>query len=317
MGFDFTLVDVFSDRPFGGNQLAVFPDATGIADAAMQHLAREFNFSETTFVLPPDDPSHDCRVRIFTPSQELPFAGHPTLGTAAVLARLGESGEDGGTDGTGGRRFVFEEGIGPVTVTVDGPDIRLHLGRPHYETAEPPPVGAVARALALPEDAVADRWFAGAGLRFCFVRLTGPEQVDRAILDKAAWQAGLAGAWSPHLYVFAATGGAEQDGTAGASHDDAAHEAGAHLHARSFAPGAGVDEDPATGSACAALVASLAQRCAQPTGTYRVRIDQGVAMGRPSVLEGVARKEGGRLVEVAVGGRAIIIGSGAMKLPAP
>lgn len=87
MGFDFSLVDVFSDRPFGGNQLAVFRDAAGIADETMQRLAREFNFSETTFVLPPSDPSCTCRVRIFTPRQELPFAGHPTLGTAAVLAR--------------------------------------------------------------------------------------------------------------------------------------------------------------------------------------------------------------------------------------
>src|ERR1700733_9442544 len=106
MGFDFSLVDVFTDRPFGGNQLAVFPDAEGIADETMQQLAREFNFSETTFVLPPSDPSHTCRVRIFTPGRELPFAGHPTLGTAAVLASL--------NDGEGeGRPFVFEEGIGP------------------------------------------------------------------------------------------------------------------------------------------------------------------------------------------------------------
>src|SRR5437899_8083721 len=88
MGFDFCLVDVFTDRPFGGNRLAVFPDATGIADATMQQLASEFNFSETTFVLPPSDPSCTCRVRIFTPRQELPFAGHATVGTAAVRGRL-------------------------------------------------------------------------------------------------------------------------------------------------------------------------------------------------------------------------------------
>jgi trans-2,3-dihydro-3-hydroxyanthranilate isomerase len=88
MGLNFTLVDVFSDRPFGGNQLAVFPDAAGITDETMQQLAREFNFSETTFVLPPRDPAHTCQVRIFTPYQELPFAGHPTVGTAAVLASL-------------------------------------------------------------------------------------------------------------------------------------------------------------------------------------------------------------------------------------
>ena len=109
MGFDFSLVDVFTDRPFGGNRLAVFPDATGIADATMQQLAWEFNFSETTFVLPPSDPSCTCRVRIFTPRQELPFAGHPTVGTAAVLASLSDD-----------KQFVFEEGIGPVRVDVDG-----------------------------------------------------------------------------------------------------------------------------------------------------------------------------------------------------
>jgi trans-2,3-dihydro-3-hydroxyanthranilate isomerase len=292
MGFDFTLVDVFTDRPFGGNQLAVFPDAEGIPDGTMQGLAREFNFSETTFVLPPRDPSHTCQVRIFTPHQELPFAGHPTVGTAAVLASLGEG-------DSAERQFVFEEGIGPVTVTVDGQTIRLHLYSPDYQTTdETPPAAAIARALALPEDAVADSWYAGVGLRFCFVRLSDPELVDRAVLDKAAWQAGIADGWSPHLYVLAN------------DHRDAAH-----LHARFFAPAAGVDEDPATGSACAALVASLAQRSPEPDGTYRLRIDQGVAMGRPSTLEGTAHKRNGRLTEVAVGGRATIIGNGTMTLP--
>jgi trans-2,3-dihydro-3-hydroxyanthranilate isomerase len=108
MGFDFSLLDVFTDRPFGGNRLAVFPYATGTADATMQQLAWEFNFSETTFVLPPSDPSCTCRVRIFTPRQELPFAGHATVGTAAVLASLSDD-----------KQFVFEEGIGPVRVDVD------------------------------------------------------------------------------------------------------------------------------------------------------------------------------------------------------
>jgi trans-2,3-dihydro-3-hydroxyanthranilate isomerase len=293
MGFDFTLVDVFSDRPFGGNQLAVFPDAAGIADETMQRLAREFNFSETTFVLPPRDPSHTCQVRIFTPHQELPFAGHPTLGTAAVLARLGE-GE------AAERQFVFEEGIGPVTVAVDGQTIRFHLRSPDYETSDQaPPAAAIAKALALPEDAIAEGWYAGVGLRFCFVRLADRELVDRAVLDKAAWAAGIADGWSPHLYIFA-----------GDDRDDA------HLQARFFAPAVGVDEDPATGSACASLVASLAQRSPEQDGTYRVQIDQGVAMGRPSALEGTAYKENGRLTEVVVSGRAIIVGNGTMTLPA-
>jgi trans-2,3-dihydro-3-hydroxyanthranilate isomerase len=289
MGFDFVLVDVFSDQAFGGNQLAVFPDATGIDDETMQRLAREFNFSETTFVLPPTDPSCTCRVRIFTPNQELPFAGHPTVGTAAVLASL-----------HGEKEFVFEEGIGPVEVTVDGETIRFCLRSPRYESSsEAPPAAAVARALSLPQDAIADCWYGGVGLKFCFIRLASPELVDRAVLDKAAWTDGVAGGWARELYFFA---GDFADG--------------ARLHARMFGPGVGVDEDPATGSACASLIASLAARSPEPDGAYRFRVDQGVAMGRPSALEGTASKEGGEITEVTVGGSATIVGHGTMTLPA-
>jgi trans-2,3-dihydro-3-hydroxyanthranilate isomerase len=288
MGFDFSLVDVFTDRPFGGNRLAVFPDATGIAHATMQQLASEFNFPETTFVLPPDDPSCTCRVRIFTPRRELPFAGHPTVGTAAVLAGLGDD-----------RQFVFEEGIGPVRVDVDGESVRLNLDSPRYEySSEAPPTAEIARALSLPDHAISDSWYGGIGLKFCFVRLASPELVDRAVLDRDAWAAGVAGTWSAELYVFA---GDFRDG--------------ARVHARFFAPALGVDEDPATGSACAALAASLARRSPEPSGTYRLRVDQGVAMGRPGMLEGTARKEDGRIAEVVVSGSATVVGHGTMTLP--
>lgn len=285
MGLDFTLVDVFTDRPFGGNQLAVFTDADGIDEPTMQQLAREFNFSETTFVLPPRDPANTCRVRIFTPAEELPFAGHPTIGTAAVLA-----GARGGEVS-----FVFEEGIGPVGVTAEGPMIRLHLREPAYESpAEPPPVPVVARALALPEETIVETWFAGIGVRFCFVRLADKELVDEAEPVRAVWKTELADAWGTILYVVA-------------GNDD-------ELYARSFAPDVGVEEDPATGSACAALIASLAQRSGHD-GEHHVRVDQGVAMGRPSVLHGTATREGGLLTEVVVGGQATIVGHGTMTLP--
>ena len=256
----------------------------------MQAVAKEMNFSETTFVLPPRDPSCTCWVRIFTPSRELPFAGHPTLGTAAVLASLREAGE---------KRFVFEEGIGPVAVAVDGRTVRLHLRLPRYEASdEAPPAAAIAKALTLPGDAIAESWYAGVGLRFCFVRLTDANMVDSAVLDKAAWTTGVAGGWSPDLYVFAGD-----------------FPGGAPLHARFFAPGAGIDEDPATGSACASLVASLAHRSPGQDGTYRLQISQGVAMGRPSTLEGTAHKAGGRITEVVVSGYAAIVGNGTMTLP--
>jgi len=294
MNLEFTMVDVFSDRPFGGNQLAVFPHAEGLSDVTMQQLAREFNFAETTFVLPPAEAAHTCRVRIFTPRTELPFAGHPTVGTAAVLASLDEEPPEAG------RRFVFEEGIGLVTVAVDGQTVRLHLPSPDYETsAEPPPVTAIAQALSLPETAVIRSWYAGVALRFCFVHLADADLVDRAALDKTAWAAGAAHGWSPHLYAFA---GEWRDG--------------GRLYARFFAPGFGIDEDPATGSACVTLVASLAQGSPLPDGSYRLRIDQGVAMGRPSLLEATARKEHGRLAEVSVGGRTTIMGRGVITLHA-
>ena len=294
MSLDFTIVDVFSDRAFGGNQLAVFPSAEGISDATMQQLAREFNFAETTFVLPPLDPAHTCRVRIFTPRAELPFAGHPTVGTAAVLASL-----DGGRAGAE-RRFVLEEGIGPVTVVTDGRTARFHLWSPDRESAaESPPAAAVARALSLPETAVTRSWYAGLGIRFCFVQLADAGLVDRATLDKTAWAAGVADGWSPHLYLFA-----------GECRD------GARLYARMFAPALGVDEDPATGSAAAALVASLAADAPLADGGYSIRIDQGVGMGRPSLIEATARKEHGRLAEVTVGGHATIVGRGVMTLGA-
>jgi trans-2,3-dihydro-3-hydroxyanthranilate isomerase len=294
MSLDFTIVDVFSDRAFGGNQLAVFPNADGISDATMQQLAREFNFAETTFVLPPLDPAHTCRVRIFTPRAELPFAGHPTVGTAVVLASLDE-GRAGAE-----RRFVLEEGIGPVTVVTSGRGARFHLRSPDWETAgESPPAAAIARALSLPETAVVRSWYAGLGIRFCFVHLSDADLVDRATLDKTAWQDGVADGWSPHLHVFA-----------GECRD------GARLYARMFAPALGVDEDPATGSAAAALVASLADDLPLADGSYNLQIEQGVGMGRPSLIEATARKEDGLLAEVGVGGHATIMGRGVMTLGA-
>jgi len=129
MEAEFSLIDVFSDRPFGGNQLAVFPRAEGLSDEVMQQLAREFNFAESTFVLPSSDPACTHRVRIFTPRTELPFAGHATVGNAAVLA----------SRNPGSSQFLFEEGIGPVTVIADGPAWRLVLPSPEYETSPQPP----------------------------------------------------------------------------------------------------------------------------------------------------------------------------------
>jgi trans-2,3-dihydro-3-hydroxyanthranilate isomerase len=244
--------------------------------------------------LPAEDPRNTRRVRIFTPSTELPFAGHPTVGTASALATSGHI--DART--TGGR-LVLEEGVGPVTVDVDGTFSRLTLSAPPFEAPDHnPSASVIAAALSLPLDDILDCWYAGVGLNFCYVHLTSAGAVDRAALDKAAWSSGIADGCPPHLYLFAGD-----------------FRNGGRLHARAFVPAAGVDEDPATGSACAGLVASLAQRSAQVDGDHALRIDQGVRMGRHSLIDAAARTEDGRLTRVTVGGFTTIVGKGTMTVP--
>ncbi|WP_431047196.1 PhzF family phenazine biosynthesis protein [Streptomyces sp. P1-3] len=292
MAYEFVIADVFTQQPFGGNQLAVFPDARGLSGAMMQALAREFNFSETAFAFPLA-PGRGYRLRIFAPHEELPFAGHPTIGTASVLA-AGGHGEAGTAEG----RLTFEESIGPVTVDVRGSFSRLALDIPFEAPTHRPSLTAVAGALTLPEDDILECWYGGVGLNFCYVRLASAESVDRAVLDRAAWAAGIAHGWSPHLYVFAGE-----------------FRSGGTLYARAFAPGSGVDEDPATGSACAGLAGSLARRSRQTEGEHTLRIEQGVRMGRPSLIEAGARTEGGRLAGITVGGFTTIVGKGALTVP--
>jgi trans-2,3-dihydro-3-hydroxyanthranilate isomerase len=222
----------------------------------------------------------------------VPFAGHPTVGTAAVLASLEPDG--GATFG----RFVFEEGIGPVAVDITGESIRLRLSEPRCEVAtESPGADAVAAALSLTEADIVESWYGGIGLRFCFVRVSDAATVDRAAFDRSAWGAGLARGWAGNLYLFAGEPGE-----------------GAHLYARGFAPAVGVEEDAATGSACAGLVAGFAQRSSVADGDWDIEIDQGFAMGRPSLLHATSRKQKGHVVEVSVGGRATIVGTGVIKL---
>ena len=286
----FFIADVFTDRPFTGNQLAVFPDASGISDRAMQAIAREFNFAESTFVLPPKDPKHAARVRIFTPKTELPFAGHPTVGTAAVLAHLKRVPVPG--------TAILEEGVGavPVEMTLRGKDIHAHLivERAIDVPADEPSRAAAAAALSLEPATVLDAWFASGGVKFCFVRLADRAAVDRATLDRAAWGEHFANAWSSQLYFF--SGDRE-------------------VYARMFAPAFGVEEDAATGSGAVALAGVLGARATGADATLTWQIDQGVAMGRPSRLEATAEKRGGRVVRIKVGGATVITGEGAMSVP--
>lgn len=294
----FVIADVFTERVFGGNQLAVFPDARGLSDRALQALAREFNFVETTFVLPPQDRRHTCRVRIFTPKTELPFAGHPTVGTAAVLARLGLIEMP-----SGATTVVFEEGIGPITVEVrlrEAAAFTRFTIENEVEIAPTRPTPkAAAATLSLPQETVLEAWFASAGVPFCFIRLANNEAVDGAELDRASWSASFARARSPNLFLFAGE-----------------LSPGSRLYARMFAPALGIAEDPATGSACAALAGSLAADLPDREGTFEWQIEQGVARGRPSLIEASADKREGRTVRVKVGGSTVMVGEGTLTVPA-
>jgi trans-2,3-dihydro-3-hydroxyanthranilate isomerase len=296
MKYAFHIVDVFSSTPFGGNQLAVLPDAAGISAEGMQKIAREFNFGETTFVLPRNDPASTCRVRIFTPRAELDFAGHPTVGTACALVMKQHEGLSDPI------RLILEENVGSVTVDVVQRNGEFHgtltLSAKIEAPADAPSPTDLAAVLSIEPAEVSQVFFAGVGLPFCFAQLSSSEVVDRAAINRAGWAATLSRAWSPHVYFFA---GNLRDG--------------GKLYARMCAPALGVEEDPATGSACAALVAVMASKPDFGGMAYRLSIQQGVSMGRRSEIEAEARKSGSIVTSVSVGGATAYIASGEIEVP--
>src|SRR4029077_5402848 len=234
MKYPFHIVDVFSSASFGGNQLAVLPDAAGISTEGMQKIAREFNFGETAFVLPKNDPN-TYRVRFFTPGTELDFAGHPSVGTACALVMKQQ------VRPSDPIRLILEENVGPVIVDVAQRNGGFHGTLPLSGKIEAPP-GApsptdLPPVLSIEPAEVRQVFFAGVGVPFCFAQQSSNEVVDRASINRVAWAATLSRAWSPHVFFFA---GNLKDG--------------GKLYARMCAPALGVEEDPATGSACAALV---------------------------------------------------------------
>ena len=287
--------DVFTDRVFCGNPLAVLPDARGLTDAQMQAVAREFNYSETTFVLPPDDPRHAARVRIFTPGGELPFAGHPTIGTAFVLATTGAIAADAG-------EVVFEEGVGPVPVAIFRDRGRVtHCRLTAARLPEPGPVapssGELARMLQLAEtDLLPGAACWSCGVPFLVIPLAGEEALARCALDLAVWRDLLSGYATQKVYPVARTGELR-------------------WRVRMFAPGLGVAEDPATGSAAASFAGWITGQVPQPRdGTLAVRLEQGIEMGRPSELHLELDRREGSITAVRVGGAAVMVGEGALVL---
>ncbi len=297
--YRYVIADVFTDLIFGGNQLAVITDAHGLSSAQMQDIAREFNFSETTFVLPAPVVGARHVIRIFTPRAELPFAGHPTIGTAAVLSFL-QLAPAADADGT----VIYEEAIGPIAVRVQAARGRTVLAE--FEIAAPlqfgsaPNLPELARAVGVSPGAIKETWCAGIGIPFCFAHLTDEGAVDAAVIDARPWQALVARGCAAQVFLFC--GDFADGGT---------------LYARMLAPALGVAEDPATGSACVALVASLSDRSALHEAVLELTIRQGVAMGRPSLLQAYAHRLAGRTHHLRLRGNSVMVAEGSIKLPGP
>ena len=292
----FATLDVFTDRRFAGNPLAVVLDAAGLDTAAMQAVAREFNHPETVFVLPPQDTRHRARLRIFTPARELPFAGHPTVGTAVLLAL-----QDGAP---AGREIVLEEAIGPVRCTFEadsGERGRVRFVIPQLPTEVGPATGeaVIAAALNLAPEEIGfgrhrpSRW--SAGNPFTFVPVAGLAAMARAGPDPASFDAAF-GADGVVAAAFLYCGECAEP-----EHD---------FHARMFAPKMGVTEDPATGSAAAAFAGVLAHFAGLRNGEHTIVIEQGYEMGRPSLIQLAMTLRDGKLAAASIGGDAVIVTQG-------
>lgn len=293
----FTTVDVFTDRPFGGNPLAVVTDAQGLSTEQMQTIAAEFNLAETTFVLPPRDPAHTAEVRIFTPKAEMPFAGHPNVGTAFVLARAGESyGRP-----VSGDRLVFEEKAGLVVMDLTreaGEVVATRLAAPvPLSIGEEITVDFVAEACSLEagdiKTDVHRPCIASCGAPLVFVELRSRAALKSAAPQAAAFVRALPRerAVGIHLYVQAAEGSID-------------------IQSRMFAPLHGIPEDPATGGANVALIGLLAHHRPEADLMLSKTIGQGFDMGRPSILQAAAEKKGGKVISTYIGGRCVPMMSG-------
>jgi trans-2,3-dihydro-3-hydroxyanthranilate isomerase len=296
----FTL-DVFTDQRFGGNPLAVILDARGLTSEQMLQVTREFNYSESTFVLPAEREDTTRRVRIFTPGGEVPFAGHPTIGTAIALVFSGDAPSDGDEV-----QVVLGENVGPVPVTVrlrDGVPVWAQLSTARMPSEEPPMERSVAAALLglSIDDLMAGAQYAPAvtscGLPFLLVPLATRDAVSRAKVQEEVFARTMRGTACAMIMTFAMI-------------DDVP---GVDVHARVFCPDDGVPEDPATGSATAALGGYLAARTPR-TGTLRWVSQQGIEMGRPSRLEIEVDKSGDGITAVRVGGSAVLMSEGRLRV---
>jgi trans-2,3-dihydro-3-hydroxyanthranilate isomerase len=295
----FATLDVFTTRPHAGNPLAVVLDSEGLDTAAMQAIAREFNLSETVFVAPPADPANCAAIRIFTPARELPFAGHPTVGSAVLLALRAA------VDGKAAGFLVLEEQVGLVSCVVSTQSklaghATFTLPRLPAEVDQPGAPALLAGALGLDKreigfDAHVPSVFS-AGVGFTFVPVASLEAMAQIRLDTSLWSQAMKPADHPNAFVYCRQ----------------VQESGHHFHARVFAPSMGIAEDPATGAAVAAF-AGVIMRFDQPgDGEHRLVVEQGYEMGRPSQIELGLTIASGKLISARIGGAAVVVSEGTL-----
>ncbi len=304
MPYPIHTLDVFTTEPLGGNPLAVVLEADDLDGPTMQRIAGELGLSETVFVLPPTDPRTALRrLRIFTPAVELPFAGHPTIGTAILLAELGLAPSDGPA-----ASFVLEEQVGPVPLTVHrtpegGLSAMLTAARPPEVGPPAPEAGLLARLLGLSREDIVTSGLGpraySAGWPYLIVPLRDEAALARATLALESWEKHLADFWAPSLYLVVRGAGPDSG----------------RIRARMFGPALGIPEDPATGAAALDLIGYLVDEDRPGDGTHRWVVDQGVEMGRPSRLVIEADVAKGRVRAARLAGSARRMIDGILRLP--
>lgn len=294
---NYVIVDVFAVAALRGNPAAIVFDADGLSDAQMQALGREFNLSETAFILKPRDPAHTAHVRIFTPSNEVPFAGHPNIGSAFALAQRRNLANDD---------LLFDEKAGLVRLKLqreNGSVIGASLQAPQALSTEPGPTpAAAAAALSLDESDIVTTTHppitASVGLEFLFVEVTDIATLGRARAHIPAFDLIRASHRVEGVHVYAKS----------------SMPGGARIQARNLSPYDGIGEDSATGSATASLVALLAERDPRADSDFTLEAHQGIEMGRPSLLHGFAEKRGGKVAPPHVSGRCVQVMQGMISI---
>jgi trans-2,3-dihydro-3-hydroxyanthranilate isomerase len=302
MPLPYHVLDVFTDTRFSGNPLAVVLDADGLDTQRMQAIARELNLSETVFVLKPQNAAHTARARIFTPASEIPFAGHPTIGTGALLAEIRAP-----EPAAGDALIVLEEQVGIVRIGV-----RRRPRMPSYAEFDAPKLPAEAGSLA-PADRLAaalglipaEIGFENhrptkytAGMAYAFIPVVSLEAIAKARVAQPHWDEALKGQGLTGAFLYCR---------------ETVHTTSS-FHARMFAPDFGVPEDPATGSAATAFAAVVQRFDALPDGAHKRFIEQGYEMARPSLIALSLEVSAGKLAAVRIGGHAVRVAEGRIEV---